>query len=71
MQITLFKALKTLDLTDDQATQIVEAMEEYIALKITEATKGMEAQLKAQTWLLGFIGTILAIGAIIAGWSHI
>jgi hypothetical protein len=39
----------------------VVALEEHIAMKISDATKGLEAQLRAQTWLLGFIGTMLAI----------
>jgi hypothetical protein len=29
-------------------------------MKISDATQGLEAQLRAQTWLLGFIGTRLA-----------
>jgi len=61
MQITLYKALTAINISDVQATECVKAIEEYIAVKINEANKGLEAQLKAQTWLLGFIGTMLAI----------
>lgn len=61
MQITLFKALKSLNLSDEQATEVVEAVEEYIAVKIKEATSGLEAQLKAQTWVIAAVGTVLAV----------
>jgi hypothetical protein len=64
MQITLFKALKSVKLSDDQATEVVEAVEEYIAVKINEANKGLEAQLKAQTWLIGSFGLIISIAAV-------
>jgi hypothetical protein len=30
-------------------------------VKILEANKGLEAQLRALTWVMGFIGTMLAI----------
>ena len=49
MHIALVKALKSINLSDDQATEVVEAIEEYIAVKIKEANAGLEAQLKAQT----------------------
>lgn len=61
MQITLFKALQALKLDDDTATKVVEAFEEYIAMKVTEANAKLEAQLRAQTWVIGTIGVMLAI----------
>lgn len=61
MHITLFKALKSINLSDDQATEVVEAIEEYLAVKIKEANAGLEAQLKAQTWIIAAVGTILAV----------
>ncbi|MBB3588988.1 hypothetical protein [Sphingomonas sp. BK481] len=68
MHITLFKALKSVSMTDDQATEVVDAFEEYLAVKIKEANAGLEAkitgveaQLKAITWLLGFIGVLITI----------
>jgi hypothetical protein len=61
MQIPLYQALKSIKIADEQASAVVAALEEHIAMKISDATKGLEAQLRAQTWLLGFIGTMLAI----------
>lgn len=61
MHIALFKALKSVNLSDDQATEVVEAFEEYLALKIKEANAGLEAQLKAQTWIIGSVGLLLAV----------
>ncbi|MBB5712388.1 hypothetical protein [Sphingomonas xinjiangensis] len=60
MHIALFKALKSLNLSDDQATEVVKAFEEYLAVKIKEANAGVEAQLKAQTWVIASVGFILA-----------
>ncbi|MBB5712820.1 hypothetical protein [Sphingomonas xinjiangensis] len=60
MHIALFKALKSLNLSDDQATEVVKAFEEYLAVKIKEANAGVEAQLKAQTWVIALVGFILA-----------
>jgi hypothetical protein len=57
----LYQALKSIKIADEQASAVVAALEEHIAMKISDATKGLEAQLRAQTWLLGFIGTMLAI----------
>jgi hypothetical protein len=61
MQIPLYQALKSIKIANEQASAVVAALEEHIAMKISDATKGLEAQLRAQTWLLGFIGTMLAI----------
>lgn len=61
MHVPLYQALKAIKVSDEQAAKVVESLEEHIAVKISEATKGLEAQLKAQTWLLGFIGAILAV----------
>lgn len=68
MHIELFTALKAVNVSDEKATQVVAAMEEYMAVKIKDANAGLEAkitgveaQLKAITWLLGFIGVLIAI----------
>lgn len=68
MHITLFKALRTINLNDDQATQVVAELEEYIAVKVTEANKGLEAKLDAQdaklntlTWVIGSTGLLIAV----------
>lgn len=64
MHIELFKALKQLKVTDERATVVVKAIEEYIAVKIKEANAGVEAQLKAQTWVIGSVGLLLAVIAL-------
>ena len=68
MQLPLFKALKSVQVSDDQATAVVDALEEYMAVKIKEATAGLEAQnialqaqLKAQTWVIGSVGLLMAV----------
>jgi hypothetical protein len=61
MHIPLYQALKSIKIGDEQAAGAVKALEEYIAVKISEANKGLEAQLRALTWVMGFIGTMLAI----------
>ncbi len=66
MQVTLFKALKSINIADDAATDVVAQVEEHIAMKINEATKGLEAQLKAQTWLIGTFGALIAIMGAVA-----
>jgi hypothetical protein len=57
----LYQALKSIKVSDEQAADVVEAFEEYFAVKISEATKGLEARLTALTWLLGYIGAVLTI----------
>jgi CHASE3 domain sensor protein len=61
MHIPLYQALKAIKISDDQAAQVVSSLEDYMAKKIEDANRALVAQLKAQNWLIGFIGTILAI----------
>src|SRR3546814_14951437 len=61
MHIKLFRALKAANLSDDAAAEVVEAIEEYIAVKVQEANKGIESKLKAQTWVIGRVGFVLAV----------
>ncbi len=66
MHIALFKALQSIKVSDDQATAVVEALEEYMAMKIKEANAGLEAQLKAQNKIIGALGAIIAIGVLLS-----
>lgn len=61
MHIKLFKALVAAKVSEDTAAEVVEAIEEYIAVKVQEANKALEAQLKAQTWVIASVGFVLAI----------
>lgn len=47
MHLPLFKALKSLTLDDDRATEVVTSVEEHIAMKIHEANAGLRADIKA------------------------
>lgn len=82
MQITLFRALQSIKIDDDRASEVVEAVEEFVAVKIKEATAGLEAQLKAstagleaqlkaQTWLIGALGSVIAIGVLVSALAPI
>ena len=65
MHVTLFKALKSVNLTDDQATEVVKTVEEYIAVKITEANKNLEARIQALTYAIAAVGGLIALSPII------
>lgn len=47
MQVTLFKALKSVNIDDAQATAVVDQLEEHLEKMIGDATKGLEAKLDA------------------------
>jgi len=81
MQLPLFKALKTINIEDEQATEIVDSMEDYIAMKMKEATaplaadiKGLDGRMGALDAKLGALDTKIGalqwtigiIGAVIA-----
>ena len=67
MQIALFKALKSINISDDQASDVVKAFEEYLSMKIKEANAELVAQQKATNWLIGSIGTIIIISTLVTG----
>jgi len=81
MQLPLFKALKTINIEDEQATEIVDSIEDYIAMKMKEATaplaadiKGLDAKLGALDtkigalqWTIGIIGAVIAIATAFSG----
>ncbi|WP_336764088.1 hypothetical protein [Asaia sp. VD9] len=74
MQLPLFKALKTINIKDEQATEIVDSMEDYIAMKMKEATaplaariEGLDAKLGALQWTIGIMGTVIAIATVFSG----
>ena len=81
MQVTLFKALKSVNIDDTLATAVVDQLEDYVAVKIADATKNLEAQnkgIEAQIkgletsigglkWQIGLIGGVIAIASLVAG----
>lgn len=66
MHVALFKALKSVNLSDDQATEVVKAFEEYLAVKIKEANAELVAQQRATNWLIGSLGSVIAIGVLVS-----
>ncbi|WP_317152407.1 hypothetical protein [Sphingopyxis indica] len=54
-------------MSDDAAAEVVKAVEEYVAVKIKDANAEIRAQLKAQTWLIGAFGLIIAAGVVMSG----
>ena len=66
MHIALFKALKSINVSDDSATEVVKAFEEYLAVKIKEANAELVAQQRATNWLIGSLGSIIAIGVLVS-----
>ena len=67
MQVKLYRALKAANVSDDDAAEVVKAIEEFIAVKIKEANAELVAQQKATNWLIGSIGTIIVIATLITG----
>lgn len=67
MQVTLFKALKSIKMSDDQATAVVEQLEEFMALKIKEANATLEAQNKTLESKIDGMKTQLTILSIMLG----
>jgi hypothetical protein len=61
MHISLYQALKAIKVSDEKSAEVVAAFEDYMAMKMRDAVRPLEAQLKAQNWLLGFIGVLIAI----------
>lgn len=47
MQITLFKALKSISIDDASATAVVDQLEDHVETMISNAIKPLEAQNKA------------------------
>lgn len=64
MEITFFRALRQAKVSDDLAQQAAEALEEFVAVKIKEATRSLEIRLNlliAITTLASAIGGYIAI----------
>src|SRR3546814_1759661 len=56
MHIKLFRALKAANLSDDAAAEVVEAMEEYIAVQVQEANKGIDSKQLGRAWCVERVG---------------
>jgi len=70
MQLALYKALSDIQISDERATAIVEAMEEFIKEKINSETREILAEVKAGNRLttigfslVGFLVTLASIAA--------
>lgn len=49
MHIALYRALKSIKMSDEAASQVVKAMEEHMAKSIADAVKPLEAKIDALT----------------------
>ena len=61
MHISLYQMLKSMKVSVERSAEVVNSLEEFMAVKIFEANIGLEAQLRAQNWLIGIVGVIIAI----------
>lgn len=75
MQLDLFKALQSIHIEDDKATDVVQSLEGYVAMKIAEANApllakldglnsridGVNAQISSVKWLVSAVGILIAI----------
>ena len=75
IQITLFKALKEAKVSGEKAEQVVSELEEYIAMKITEANSELVAEVKSlrrdvatNRWIMGLLGLIIATASAAGGY---
>lgn len=59
MQIALFKTLQSINIEDEVATNVVYKMDGHVAMKIAEATKGLESKIDTTNKLIVVIGFIL------------
>ena len=68
MQITLFRALQSIKVGDDQATAVVERLESHVESVVNNNIKavegklaGMQASLEALRIQVGFVGAMLGV----------
>jgi hypothetical protein len=64
MQVTLFKALKSIKIDDATATSVVDDLEAFMKSRMEEVTKPIEAKLTMLQWMIGIVGGMIAIGAL-------
>lgn len=78
MQISFFKALKSVKINDDLATEVVNSLEEYVSMTVKEATAPIMAKLDsieasnkarfaALQWTIGILGFIIAAASLFSG----
>lgn len=73
MQVTLFKALKSIKIDDNTATAVVDDLEDYMKGRMEDAVKplsdqiaALRSQLTLFSVLIFFVGLMLAAGPIVA-----
>lgn len=75
MQVQLFKALQSINIPDDVATQVVEKLESHIAMKVSDANKALESKIDTTNRLIVVIGFILTalttFGVAATAWSQL
>jgi hypothetical protein len=70
LQITLFQAPRAVRINQNEAERVVQELDNHIRTKITDATSGIERQLRIQNALVFFLAAMAslatAIGAYLA-----
>lgn len=74
MQLALYKSLSDIQISDERATAIVEATEEFIKEKINSETREILAEVKAGNRLttIGFslVGLLVTLASIAAAYIN-
>lgn len=71
LPVDFYRALRSVKIGEDTAQKVVESLEGHIAMKITEATKGLQEQLKLTNILLMFLGLMSTAAAGIGSYLAI
>ena len=69
MQVTLFKSLKSVHMTDEHASAVVAELEEYIDKMIGNANRPLEAKLESlrnQLTVTNILLTIIGLGVVLS-----
>lgn len=67
MQVTLFRALQTIDVSDENAEKVVSSMETFMKTRMEEAITPLKAELSAVKWLIGIFGLIISAASVATG----
>ena len=67
MQVTLFRALQTIKVSDENAEKVVSSMETFMKTRMEEAITPLKAELSAVKWLIGIFGLIISAASVATG----
>ena len=67
MQVTLFRALQTIKVSDKNAEKVVSSMETFMKTRMEEAITPLKAEISAVKWLIGIFGLIISAASVATG----